>query len=192
MSTVSERWRIAVHEAGHGLLATHVRNEVERVSIKPGERYDGSAHHKSYEGDTEYTMPQRHILVSLAGKMAERELVGENDPDRCVTDMWQAWAGAVGPTVMGDPVKEPVAKRLFLLGATKDHPDWPNRAEAEKSLRDMETECGRILALKRIELERLATHLSTHEECQGSDIPSICDGTWRPPQTENQASEEQQ
>ena len=44
-------------------------------------------------GKTQYTMPERYILVCAAGYTAERLMLGVNDPGMCVSDMREAMWG---------------------------------------------------------------------------------------------------
>ncbi len=179
MTAVSERWRVAVHEAGHGLVAHHMGNKVTLISIKPGGGFDGAAHHETYEGTTRYTMPERYILVCVAGYIAERVMIGGNDPAKCGSDMREAWAGAVGQSIQEDSADNARAKGLFEGGVAIEDPRWPKQAEAERLVGEMEKECRRILESRKAELERLATHLEKYDACDGGDVGAVCDGTWK-------------
>jgi ATP-dependent Zn protease len=173
------QWRVAIHEAGHGLIARHVGNQVDSLSIRSGPGYDGAARHSTFEGTTKYTMPERFILTSVAGYMAERLMLGDNDPTMCHSDRENAWQGAVGQCIGEDAEAFASAERLWNGRVPIDDPRWPNSEDAKKLVADMERECYRLLEGQRTELERLATHLEAHQECHGEDIEAICNGTWK-------------
>ena len=171
------KWRLAVHEAGHGLAARHVGNKVTSISIKRGPGFDGAARNDTYEGATEYTAPERFIIVNVAGYVAERLVIGDNDPGMCQSDRENAWQGAVGQHIIDDAAALAAGQRLWEQRVSIDDERWPKRAEATKLIGDMEAKCRGILEARRPELERLARHLEKYEECVGEDVEAICAGT---------------
>ncbi len=175
----TEKWRVAVHEAGHAIAALYVGDKLTFLSIKPGAGFDGSAHRETYKGQTQYSMAERYIICSVAGYVAERLFLGQNDPSICVSDLREAWAAAVGPLVIHSPTDNAIAEQLYKSDAWIDDKRWPKRGEAEKTFDTMERECQRILEDRRAELERLAKHLEEHEACKGDDAEAICNGTWK-------------
>lgn len=64
------RWPLAVHEAGHGVVALRLRINVTSATIEPHGKYNGHVQH-------EPAAARADMLMTLAGPTAERLL----DPD---------------------------------------------------------------------------------------------------------------
>jgi hypothetical protein len=78
------RRRLAIHEAGHALVA-FVVGEVASVELGDGVAHLGATRRQTHAGDGEYSMAERYILVAVAGYCAER-LCGDNESSLCDTD----------------------------------------------------------------------------------------------------------
>jgi hypothetical protein len=71
--------RIAYHEAGHAVMATWYGQDLETVSIRPGEANSGSSvtlPTSGYERNL-----TANLIVSLSGLVAEAEFAGEVPPE---------------------------------------------------------------------------------------------------------------
>lgn len=176
------RRRLAVHEAGHALAARAVGDEVEAVEVGDGSAHLGATDRQTREGHSQYTPAERFILVAVAGYTAERLLYGERDSNLCDTDTNQAWEAAAGSLAIaaGNQVEVARQQQLHREGTPVQNTRWPQREEAAQLIARLEVECARLLAAQRQDLETLAAHLDEHGRCDGTDIPAICAGTWRP------------
>ncbi len=59
------KWKLAVHEAGHAVIALRLGVAVTKATIVGDDHAAGSVHHKQLTNDEQ-------IFVTLAGPMAER------------------------------------------------------------------------------------------------------------------------
>lgn len=172
--------RLAIHEAGHALVACAVGDEVQAVELGDGSAYLGATCRKTYEGEANYSMAERYILVAVAGYSAERLVCGDNEPSYCDTDMNQAWEAAAGSMALAADDQSEIQRQqeLHRERIPVQNTIWPQREEAAALLNRLEAECARLLASRRTDLEALAAHLETHGRCRGADISAICAGTW--------------
>jgi len=86
-----ERWRTAVHEAGHALLAWHAHQDIERVSIRPRSIALGFVRTLPEEG--RYGMEPANIVAQMAmvfGGLAAETVVFGNHSTGVSSDLQQA------------------------------------------------------------------------------------------------------
>lgn len=174
--------RLAIHEAGHALVACAVGDEVEAVELGDGSTHLGATRRQTYSGESNYSMAERFILVAVAGYCAERLVCGGNEPSYCYTDTNQAWEAAAGSLALAadDRVELHRQQEMHRQRIPVQNTNWPQRDEAAALLSRLEAECTYLLAARRAELEALAAHLDAHGRCRGTDISAICAGTWCP------------
>jgi cell division protease FtsH len=170
----AERERIAVHEAGHALVAKLLRvGIVEKVSILKRGRALGVTlvtHDQDVTLQSEAQVRARMAML-LAGRCAEALVLGSistgaaNDLEhvgnmayRMVAEF--GFSRNIGPfSYAGLPDKE---RRLA------DDPDCI--AEARAIAKDIERHCAEVLASHRGALERLSAELLEHETVDGSVV----------------------
>ena len=169
-----ERERIAVHEAGHALIA-HLLGTgiVEKVSILRRGRALGVT---LVTDDQDVTLQseaqwRNRMSMLLGGRGAEHLLLGSlstgasNDLERVSNMAYRmvaefGFSAALGPfSYAGLPERE---RRV------NDHPEAI--AEARAIVKDLEAECSRLLLRHRAALERLTQQLLEHETVPGSAV----------------------
>ena len=170
----AERERIAVHEAGHALVAKLMQvGIVEKVSILKRGRALGVTlvtHDQDITLQSEAQVRARMAML-LGGRCAEALVLGSistgaaNDLEhvgnmayRMVTEF--GFSRNIGPfSYAGLPDKE---RRLL------DDPD--TIAEARAIAKDIERECTELLSSQRGALERLSAELLEHETVDGGVV----------------------
>lgn len=73
-----DRWRTAVHEAGHALVAARRGLSTERATLRPRDGFLGAVSVRAREGSLtiDASMAKSHLLVDLAGYAAEKAVFG--------------------------------------------------------------------------------------------------------------------
>jgi cell division protease FtsH len=179
----AERERIAVHEAGHALVAKLLEvGIVEKVSILKRGRALGVTlvtHDQDVTLQSEAQVRARMAML-LGGRCAEALVLGSastgaaNDLEhvgnmayRMVTEF--GFSRNIGPfSYAGLPDKE---RRLA---------DYPETIEEARAIaKDIERECAQLLAAHRGALERLSAELLEHETVDG-DVVDACLAPGRP------------
>jgi cell division protease FtsH len=179
----NERERIAVHEAGHAIVAKVLRvGIVEKVSILKRGRALGVTlvtHDHDVTLQSEAQVRARMAML-LGGRCAEALVLGSvstgaaNDLEhvgnmayRMVTEF--GFSRNIGPfSYAGLPDKD---RRLA---------DYPETIEEARAIaKDIERECAELLARHRGALERLSAELLEHETVDG-DVVDDCVAAGRP------------
>jgi cell division protease FtsH len=179
-----ERERIAVHEAGHALVAKLLAvGVVEKVSILKRGRALGvtlvtNDHDVTLQSEAQV---RARVAMLLGGRCAEALVLGSvstgaaNDLEqignmayRMVTEF--GFSRNIGPfSYAGLPDKE---RRIA---------DYPETiAEARAIAKDIERECMQLLAAQRGALERLASELLEHETVDGGVVDACIAAASRP------------
>jgi cell division protease FtsH len=172
-----ERNRIAVHEAGHALVAKLLNTGiVEKVSILKRGHALGVTLVTTNEDITLQSEAQVRARMSmlLGGRCAEQLILGSistgaaNDLERVSTMAYRmvaefGFSKNIGPfSYAGLPDKE---RRLA---------DYPETiSEARDIAKDLERETAALLAAHRVALERLTAELLEHETVSG-DVVDAC------------------
>jgi len=182
----SERRAVAIHEAGHAVVAVFSEHAdpVERVTILPAGQALGVTFQLPLADRHLY--PLSYLLDSLAvrlgGRTAEVELLGEpstgaaNDLSSA-TDLALKMVREYGFSGELGPVSYPLGGSLYLRGgqevatrpfaeATQERVD----REVERLIRQAEERAQRILRDHREVLERLAEELLEHETLDGERV----------------------
>lgn len=170
------RWRIAIHEAGHALAAHELQaGKVGGISIDP--RGGFVEFESDLSGSATYDRLQREIAVLLAGRAAERLILGDVGAGAGMSrasDLGRATAlamlietqcglGHSGGAYLGD-VKDLVYAPSVHLGVNLQ-------------LKDAEAKAASVLDRRRGRLLVLATALDRHGYLSGDDIKSIFEVT---------------
>lgn len=179
MPQPSGKRRVAVHEAGHAVLARHVSDTIHNVEISDGSRFNGATRRTTFMGETQYTSTERFILVALAGFLAEQLVFGDCDENYCFTDQDQAWEAAAGHVVITNPAELAKLQAMSEQGIRVQDSQWARLPEAISVFQRLEAECRAILAINRPDLDALTAHLEQYGRCEGQDIIAICAGTWK-------------
>jgi hypothetical protein len=87
--------REAMREAGHFAVALHFGRKVGHVSVAPGEGFLGRYCHGSVPDSISPHLAREHVLVALAGRVAEEIRFGAADLDGCGEDLRSARATAL-------------------------------------------------------------------------------------------------
>ncbi len=188
-----ERRAVAVHEAGHALVAacSDHADPVHKVTILPAGMALGVTHQlplherhlysESYLRDT--------LAVQLAGRVAERMVFGEGSTG-AANDLATATALATkmvreyGFSSELGPVGYPSGGALFLTGgpevSTRPFGDDTQRhidLEVARLVREAETQAGVVLAEHRGALDRIVFELLEHETLDGPAVYELAHRT---------------
>ncbi len=182
----SERQAVAVHEAGHALVAVFCdhADPVERVTILPAGQALGVTFQLPLADRHLYQLGylRDSLAVRLGGRVAEIELLGEpstgaaNDLSSA-TDLAVKMVREYGLSEALGPVSYPLGGPMFLKGGqevssrpfaegTQERID----AEVERLLREAEERARQMLREHRDLLERLARDLLEHETLDGDHV----------------------
>lgn len=173
----SERWRVAIHEAGH-LVATAVLDagEIEGASISG--RGGSAVVDPAFSGTTTKEDIEKHLVVLLAGRTAESLILGsfaigsgmggESDLSRAtqIAAMLEVSVGAgrfglvYAPQAGTEPLRNPT-----LLTAMRER------------LAEAETKAMALLERNKAALSSLATHLQEHSYISAEQIRATIDAT---------------
>ena len=185
----AERQAVAVHEAGHALVAALSPNAdpVERVTILPAGQSLGVTH--LLPAAERHLYSHRWLLDSLAvrlgGRAAEKLVLGEASTGAAndlsgATDLAVKMVREYGLSDDIGPVSYPLGSALYLPGggevssrpyaeATQERIDQ----EVARLLRDGEARATEILDGHRPALDALAQALLEHETLDGPTVRSI-------------------
>lgn len=177
-----ERRRVAVHEAGHALVATLIGRDVRVASILRRSGALGLVSH----GDAEErylktpTEGVELIAVALAGRAAEIQEFGEpssgvaSDLSAATTYACQLVGalGAAGSLLSLDAAAMPAGGNLVA----KVLADEPTRAKAEALLAAAADRAACMVLEYRVALLGIADALCAHDEVSGIEIGSIVAG----------------
>ena len=174
-----ERRRIAIHEAGHALVAELVGRKVEVASIlRRSESLGLVAHGDGFERHLRTPSDARRLIhVAFAGMAAEQLEFGEASSG-IAADLASATTiaaqlvgalGAGGSRVSLEAASVPGAGNLVakVLG------DEPSRAAVEQILTDAEAETHRLIGAHRGALDAIADALLANDELSGDEVRAI-------------------
>jgi cell division protease FtsH len=172
--SLAERERIAVHEAGHALVARLLNvGVVEKVSILKRGRALGVTLVTSEQDATLQSEPEvRNRMTMLLGGRAAEALVlktastgAANDLEHVSNMAWRmvtefGFSKNIGPfSYAGLP------ERVRQTGGNADA-----IAEAREIIKDIERECAALLLVNRAGLDRLTAALLEHETVSGEIV----------------------
>jgi cell division protease FtsH len=174
-----ERRRIAVHEAGHALVAELVGRQVSIASIlRRADVLGLVSHTDSQERYVHAASEARAILrVALAGLVAEELVFGEASSGvvgdlAAATTLAARMVGAMG--VGGSRVSFEAAD---MAGAgnlvAKTLADDSSRAAVERLLAESEQQASALIIANRDTLEALAAALAERDELSGDEVRAI-------------------
>jgi cell division protease FtsH len=181
----SERHRIAVHEAGHAVVAAllGLGPSIERVSLLARGRVLASVEHA--EGDAVLLteeQAQRRLVTMLAGRSAEIVLCGSpstgaEDDLAAATGLSTDLAARYGMSRLG-PRRLAGRDADVHLGATSaidTSEAWRERldAEVDRLLEDADERAMRLIAGHRPTVETLAQALVEHETLDEPDLAGL-------------------
>ena len=188
-----ERRAVAVHEAGHALVAacSDHADPVHKVTILPAGMALGVTHQlplherhlysESYLRDT--------LAVQLAGRVAERLVFGEGSTGAAndlatATSLATKMVREYGLSPELGPVGYPSGGALFLTGgpevSTRPFGDDTQRhidLEVARLVREAETQAGVVLAAHRDALDRIVFELLEHETLDGPAVYDLAHRT---------------
>ena len=114
--------RIAIHEAGHAVLARLAGERVEVVSLIGGDNSQGYVRRARSEIDHTMASLDRLVITILGGRAAELVLLGNcsagaaSDLERATAVIGSAQTGGLGPWLSsGEPEREMIELRLRRL-----------------------------------------------------------------------------
>ncbi len=181
-----ERHRLAVHEAGHTLVAFFLPNAdpLYKVTIIPRGRSLGSTHQLPRE--ERHTLPEEYLrdrlAVIFAGRTAERVLLdslssGADDDIRQGTSLARAMVSRWGMSKEIGPVDLRESEEHPFLGREMAQPRHFSEASAQavdKAVQQLVLEAEQrakdIIEKKRPELKRLIASLEEHESLNREQI----------------------
>ncbi|MEM7221807.1 MAG: ATP-dependent zinc metalloprotease FtsH [Pseudomonadota bacterium] len=184
-----ERHRLAVHEAGHTVVAKSLpeADPVYKVTIIPRGRALGGTHMLPEED--RHTLPEGYLrdrlAVMLGGRGAEQELLGAvssgaEDDIRQATQLARAMVARWGMSETIGPVDLRQSDQHPFLGREIAQPRQFGEATADevdqavqRLLRESEARATRIIRDRRAEIERLVEELESKETLTSDEIDAI-------------------
>jgi cell division protease FtsH len=181
----AERRRIAVHEAGHAVVAAllGLGAAIERVSLLARGRVLASVEQAQgdavllTEGDA-----RRRLVTLMAGRSAELAVCGSpstgaEDDLAAATELCTALAARYGMSRLGPRrlAGRDADVHLGAVAALDASEAWRKRLDAEidRMLIDAEEEALRLVAGHREAVEALAAALDEHETLDGPDLAPL-------------------
>jgi cell division protease FtsH len=180
-----DKWRVAVHEGGHALVAYFLRgaDPLEKVTIVPRGRALGVT---QFSEDDRFNLPEHYVrarlAVALGGRAGERLTLGEvssgaeNDLEVATTyarRMVERWGMGekLGPVSFPRDGASPAAQ----LGLPSTSQALAERADTEvlRILKDAEQAALNTLADHRAALDSLAKALVERETVDRSEVDAI-------------------
>ncbi|HEX5483355.1 MAG TPA: ATP-dependent zinc metalloprotease FtsH [Terriglobia bacterium] len=193
MLNEEEKWRVAIHESGHAVLACLLphADPVEQVTIIPRGRALGATEQMPEEDH--YNLSESYlrdrIAVMLGGRSSEKLLLGEvssgaeNDLQqatrlaRCMVSRW-GMSDKLGPVAFHRDEGQ-----VFLgreLGQPRDFSEHTAQMiddEVRALITDLESQAEYILDQHRAQLEALARKLIEKEVVQADEIHALLSGS---------------
>lgn len=181
-----ERHRLAVHEAGHTIVAFHrpKADPLYKVTIIPRGRTLGSTHMLPEE--ERHTLPEDYLkdrlAVMLGGRMAEQELIGTfssgaDDDIREATKLARAMVARWGMSSDIGPIDLRQSEDHPFLGREIAQPRHFSEAtarqvdlEVQKLLKEASDAAREVIRKHRAGLERLVAALEETETLDQSEI----------------------
>jgi cell division protease FtsH len=180
--TTGERWRVAVHEAGHGIASLLVGHDVGLVSILKRASALGITTHSTSEEMHLHTRAhlEGYLQIALAGMVAE-ELECGDFSSGASSDLSSATATAcqmIGSLGMGESLLSLDAAGGPLSGNLVDKvlADPASRTAANLLLTEARERVRELLAARRGPLRRAAQALLDKDEISGTELAQILAG----------------
>lgn len=180
--TTGERWRVAVHESGHGLVSLLLGHDVGLVSILKRASALGVTTHSTAEETHMHTRAEleARVQIALAGLVAEELECGEmssgasSDLASATTIVCQM----IGSLGMGDSLLCLDASQSAISGNVVDKvlADKESRSAAERLLLECKENVRVLLAARRGPLRRSAQTLLDKDEINGTELAQILAG----------------
>lgn len=188
-----EHHRLAVHEAGHTLVAYHMphTDPLFKVTIIPRGRSLGGTHQLPEE--ERHTLAEDYLrdrlAVILGGRNAEKELLGTvssgADDDirqatRLARSMVSRWGMSpdIGPIDLREEEEHPfLGREVALPRRYSEHSAEAVDLAVQKLLNEAEQRALQTLRQYRAELERLIEALETRETLHREDIEALLGST---------------
>jgi len=183
-----ERHRLAVHEAGHTVVAHFLphADPLYKVTIIPrGGALGGTQQLPEQE---RHTLPEEYLrdrlAVMLGGRMAEKELLGSvssgaDDDIRQATALARAMVSrwgmseAIGPVDLRESEEHPfLGREIAQPRHYSEHSAQAVDQAVHGLLREAEQQAGDILRQRRAEVDRLIAALERDETLHREDIES--------------------
>jgi cell division protease FtsH len=188
-----ERHRLAVHEAGHAIIA-HSQpraDPLHKVTIVPRGRTLGATH--QLPGEDRHTLAESYwrdrLAVLMGGRTAEREILGEvssgadddirqaTAPARAMVSRW-GMSSEVGPMDVRDAEEHP------FLGREIAQPRHASEETARavdnavrKLLHEAETIAAKIIRANRPGMDRLVAALEERESLDHAEVAQCVGAT---------------
>jgi cell division protease FtsH len=193
--TGDEKHAVAVHEAGHAVVAAvsaHA-DPVEKVTILPAGRALGVT--EQLPEDERHLYPQSYLLdslaVSLGGRAAERLVLGEistgasNDLARATqlaTRMVREFGMSerLGPVGFADESPQYLGPQQVTSRPYAESTQRVIDEEVERLLNDADARAGSLLETNRRALDRVMALLMEKETIDGSDVVAAVGGRREP------------
>ncbi len=180
--TLAERERIAVHEAGHALIARLLNvGVVEKVSILKRGRALGATLVTNNQNVTLMSEPElRSTMTMLLGGRGAEALILKTASTGAANDLERVSSMAYRMvTEFGFSKKIGPFSYAGLPYGERRRECYPEAVEeAREIIKDVERQCAEILVRNRHALERLTAQLLEHETVSG-EIVDECLGTAR-------------
>ena len=185
-----ERRAVAVHEAGHALVAacSDHADPVHKVTILPAGMALGATHqlplHERHLYSESYLLDT--LAVQLGGRAAEHLVFGEGSTGAAndlatATSLATKMVREYGLSADLGPVGYPSGGPLFLSGGPEvtSRPfgdDTQRRIDLEvaRLVREADVRAGHVLAEHRDALDRLVLELLEHETLDGAAVYDLC------------------
>ena len=184
--TTGERWRVAVHESGHGIVSLLLGHDVGLVSILKRASALGVTTHTTAEEVHMHTRAdmEARVQIALAGMVAEELECGEMSSGAS-SDLASATSTVcqmIGSLGMGDSLLCLDASQSALGGnvVEKVLNDPASRAAADKLLLECKEKVRVLLSARRGPLRRSAQALLDRDEISGTELTQILAGSNAP------------
>ena len=186
-----EKHRVAVHEAGHALVAEHLATEpLRRVTIIPRGMALGATQQVPAEDRHLVTRTQleARLRVLLGGYAAEAEVLGETSTG-AENDLRQAYgiaqkmvanygmSEALGPVYLEHRSEHPfLGARIATDGGVSDATVHQIEGEARRLLEHARADAQRVVSADRAMLDRLVASLLERETLERDDLRELFEG----------------
>lgn len=157
---IADLHRISVHEAGHALVAILLNKRVSYVSTVPGSGYGGASLIEMTGPIATRCDLEDQVAISLAGRNAERLILGEASSGSHSDLRLATWllAAMHGSFAMGDTLVQqaPIDSSPSLLA------DPEFRSLVEVDMRRIDERCAQLLVSNVDALKRIIANLLEH------------------------------
>lgn len=187
--TTAEKERVAVHEAGHAIVAyfTSHAEPPQRVTILPRGMALGVTQQAREEERFLMTEPEirARLAVLLGGLSAEKLVLGnqssgaENDLKRASELAFSMVAHfgmseSIGPVYFEHRTEHPfLGQKALTEGGTSDRMIYAIEEEARQVLRRARDAAADLISARRSELDSLVSHLLEHETIEETEIKQL-------------------